>query len=270
MYTIKNHILNFLGKKSFYLLEFYYVLRYLAFYRGRKHSCPCCGADLDRFLPLKTFSGKIVPNLICPRCDSHPRHRLLWLYFSRLRQELFTDRIRLLHIAPEFCFSRRFRKMDNLVYVTFDLASPLADCHADICSLPFADNTFDVILCNHVLEHVAEDGKAMAQLFRVLRPDGWGIMQVPLDKGLPETIDDPLVTDPMERERLFGQHDHVRLYGRDYSARLEKAGFTVDVLDFAGGVDTKTVNYLSLDSNEAIYLCEKVSKVKASGKSSNK
>lgn len=257
MDKLKKYLLHLLGGKSFFVLEFYYLLRHAAFQQGRDFFCPCCGAGFYRFIIARTFSGNVIPNLICPRCDSHPRHRLLWMFLKHKRTDLFEKRIRLLHFAPEFCFARHFRKMKNLEYVTFDMTSPFAEFHGDICALPFADSSFDVILCNHVLEHVSDDEKAMSELFRVLRPDGWGIIQVPLNTESSVTVENPLVIDPRERERLYGQYDHVRLYGRDYVSRLWNAGFSVDVIDFTGSLDESSIARNGLDKNEAVYICSR-------------
>ena len=236
MDTLKRIVFRLLGSNSHYVVELYYLLRHRMFYGGDRFECPCCGAHLSRFKPMIHFSGGETAGMICPRCDAHPRHRLLWTYLLKQRQDLFENNLRLLHIAPEFCFTRHFREMRNLQYISVDLASPLADTHADVCTLPFADASFDVILCNHLLEHVCNDMMAMKELYRVLKSDGWAIMQVPLDRNLAITFEDARITTPLERERHFGQHDHVRRYGVDYSDRLAKAGFDVEVIDHTGGM----------------------------------
>ncbi len=118
-------------------------------------------------------------------------------------------------------------------YVTVDLESPLARVHADVQALPFDDESFDVVFCNHVLEHVADDRQAMSELYRVLRGGGWGVLMVPMDEGREETLEDDSITDPAERTRIFGQYDHCRVYGRDYAERLRGAGFEVEEVDFA-------------------------------------
>ena len=131
-------------------------------------------------------------------------------------------------MAPEQAFYRRFRKLKNIKYTTCDLNSPIADVKADIQNLPFPDNWFDVVFCNHVLEHIPEDLTAMSELHRVMKPGGWGIFQVPMKYNLTETYEDFTITSPQERQKHFGQYDHVRWYGMDYFKRLEKAGFEVD------------------------------------------
>ena len=132
----------------------------------------------------------------------------------------------MLHVAPEQCFMDRFEEIHGENYITADIESPLAKVKMDIHDIPFPENTFDVTFCNHVMEHVDDDLKAMGELHRVLKPGGWGIIQVPFFPPIPdETFEDASITDPKERERIFGQDDHVRLYGKDYPNRLRKAGF---------------------------------------------
>ncbi len=138
----------------------------------------------------------------------------------------------MLHFAPEQAFYKRFKKMENLDYVTTDLNSPLADVKADICNLPFENNEFDIILCNHVLEHIPDDTKAMEELFRVLKVGGMGIFQIPQDLSRTTTFEDNNITDKKERAKIFGQYDHVRVYGRDYFDKLRSIGFKVKEVDY--------------------------------------
>lgn len=163
---------------------------------------------------------------MCPCCDSLDRHRMLWLYLHN-RTSIFRDRLKVLHFAPEPAIQKRLRASPNLEYTSADLDSPLAMVSLDITDMPYAENTFDVVLCSHVLEHILDDRKAMSELYRILRPEGWALLLVPFDAARSETFEDPNVVDPKERERLFGQFDHVRVYGRDFKDRLEHAGFTV-------------------------------------------
>ena len=192
--------------------------------RGEGVECPCCGGRFRRFVPYGVRPRR--PNAQCPACGAVERHRLLWL-FLRERTDLFTRPQRLLHVAPEAVFAERLRRQPGLRYVSADLASPLAGVRVDVQSLPFADAAFDALLCHHVLEHVPDDRRAMGELRRVLRPGGWAVLQSPIDSALAVTNEDASVTDPRERERRFGQSDHLRQYGRDYEARLREAGFEV-------------------------------------------
>jgi predicted SAM-dependent methyltransferase len=200
-------------------------------YRGDRVECPCCGRTARRFMPTITPVGPNRPNARCPHCGARDRQRYLWLYLER-KTNLLVDRLRVLHFAPERIFEQWLGSRPNLDYVSTDLERPRATVKADITDLPFPDDSFDVILCSHVLEHVVEDRKAMRELFRVLRPDGWALVLVPIDFTLHETFEDPAVMTPEDRERLFGQADHVRRYGRDFTARLEEAGFNVRVEDY--------------------------------------
>ena len=145
----------------------------------------------------------------------------MWL-FLRDQTSFFTadTKLKVLHIAPEQCFLDIFRKQKNLDYTTSDLESPIADVKADICNLPFNENEFDVIFCNHVLEHITDDTKAMQELYRVLKPGGFGIFQVPQDVSRAKTFEDDTITNKKERAKIFGQYDHVRVYGRDYFDKL--------------------------------------------------
>ncbi|MEM7382256.1 MAG: methyltransferase domain-containing protein, partial [Bacteroidota bacterium] len=166
---------------------------------------------------------------------------------------------KMLHFAPEQAFYKRFRKLRNLDYTTTDLNSPLADVKADICKLPFDDNSFDIILCNHVLEHIPNDIKAMSELYRILKPGGWGIFQIPQDLSRDTTFEDDSITDKGERAKIFGQYDHVRIYGRDYFDKLRQAGFEVEELDYTANLGPEAVEKYRLAKGEIIPLARKVS-----------
>jgi len=192
------------------------------FYRGNEVTCPVCSKSFRKFLPY----GRINPreNALCPNCLSLERHRLMWLYLKE-RTAFFKSGLHVLHIAPEACFIKRFEKIHGDRYITADIESPLAKVKMDIHQIPFKENTFDVVLCNHVLEHVKDDIKAMNEIQRVLKPDGFAILQVPFFNPVPETtFEDPTITDRQEREKIFGQDDHVRKYGKDYPQRIKRAG----------------------------------------------
>ncbi|MBR3794303.1 MAG: class I SAM-dependent methyltransferase [Alistipes sp.] len=204
-------------------------------YVGRGRECPVCGTKRRKFLPY----GYVVArdNALCPNCLSLERHRLLWLWLQR-ESDLFAKRPRLLHVAPEVCLMRHLRRAykvgGNAVdYVTADLESPLADLHFDIQLIPLADESFDVIFCNHIMEHVEDDLRAMRELYRVMRRGGWGVILSPVELDRATTFEDDSITDEAERTRIFGQYDHRRVYGRDYADRLREAGFEVEDLDYA-------------------------------------
>ncbi len=203
------------------------------FYKGRGRECPVCGSTYRRFMPYGYVNAR--PDALCPHCLSLERHRLLWLYLVR-ETDLLTTFPKTLHIAPEVCLMRHLRKHfapHPGQYVTADLESPLAELHFDIQAIPLADDYADVIFCNHILEHVADDRQALRELYRILRPGGWGILLSPVDRSRAKTFEDDTVTDPAERTRIFGQYDHRRIYGRDYADRLREAGFRVEEVDYA-------------------------------------
>ena len=191
-----------------------------------------CGCKRRKFLPY----GYVVQreNALCPGCLSLERHRLLWLYLQR-ETNLMEARPRLLHAAPEVALMRKLKQLYQdcpKQYVTADLESPLADMHFDIQQIPIADGEFDAVICNHIMEHVEDDRKAMSELYRILRPGGWGIILSPVELSRAETFEDDTITDRDERTRIFGQYDHRRIYGRDYADRLVSVGFEVVESDY--------------------------------------
>ena len=231
------------------------VLRIMAvFYIGNKVECPVCSSRFRKFLP---YGRKSRSNALCPKCLSLERHRLIWLYLKE-RTSFFTEKAKMLHIAPELCFMDRFEALPNLEYITADIESPLAKVKMDIHDIPFEENSFDIIFCNHVLEHVRDDIQAMKEMLRVLRPGGYAILQIPFFHPIPETTyEDPSITDPKEREKIFGQDDHVRLYGQDYPQRLASAGFKVKEDKMVFELPDEQVKRFALPSNEVIYRVEK-------------
>lgn len=203
------------------------------FYAGRRVCCPVCGRRFRRFLPYGYVAPR--PNALCPHCLALERHRLLWLYLTR-ETELFRSLPRLLHVAPEVCLLRHLAPRYAAArdrYVTADLESPLADLHFDIQHIPLPDASFDFFLCNHLLEHVADDRQAMRELHRILRPGGQGVLLSPVEPGRAVTFEDDTIVDPAERTRLFGQYDHRRIYGSDFVERLREAGFEAEAVDYA-------------------------------------
>ena len=196
-------------------------------YMGRGRECPMCGAKRRRFLPYGYVTSR--EDALCPRCLSLERHRMIWLWLER-RSDLFTSHPTLLHIAPEVSLISHFKRhyKGHTGYITADLESPLADMHFDVQHIPMEERSVDVVICNHLLEHVEDDRVALKELYRIMRPGGWGIVLVPEDRSREVTFEDDTITDPKERTRLFGQYDHRRVYGRDYDDRLREAGFEVE------------------------------------------
>ena len=221
------------------------------FYRGSAVTCPVCTTSYRTFLPYGRIKPR--PNALCPQCLSLERHRLIWLYLQE-KTTFFTAPLHVLHIAPEACFIPRFEKLHGDRYITGDIESPLAKVKMDIHAIPFPENTFDAVLCNHVLEHVQDDIQAMREICRVLKPGGFSIMQVPLFAPMADvTVEDTTITDPRERERLFGQDDHVRKYGRDYSRRIERAGLRAVEDDFVNTLSREKQKAHGLVPGEIIY-----------------
>jgi len=239
------------------LIRLSYVFRIFASvaYRGNAVACPVCGHSFSKFLP---YGSEVAfrQNVLCPHCLSLERHRLLWLYLQQ-RTPLFSEKVKLLHIAPEQCFHGRFKSMKNVEYITGDLESPLADHHFDLHDIPFEDHSFDAVICNHVLEHVEDDRRCVRELYRVLRPGGWAIMQVPVDYNRAATYEDESITSPEDREKHFWQKDHVRLFGRDYPERIAEAGFEVKQDDFVKSLGEETAERFRLQRQEVVYFLTK-------------
>lgn len=222
--------------------------------RGNTHTDPIDGRQFKSFLPYGYESPR--ENVLSPSTLSLERHRLLWLYLKH-KTDFFTASLKVVHFAPEQAFYKRFQKLKNLDYTTTDLNSPLADVKADICNLPFKDASFDVILCNHVLEHIPDDTKAMQELYRILKPGGWGIFQIPQDLKRETTFEDDSITDKKERTIIFGQYDHVRIYGRDYFNKLRTVGFTVEEVDYTASITSEEIEKYRLAKGELIPLVKK-------------
>lgn len=222
--------------------------------KGTRYTDPIDGRSFSKFLPYGYEEQR--ENVLSPSTLSLERHRLLWLYLKE-HTTFFTSPHKVLHFAPEQAFYSRFRKLKNLDYTTTDLNSPLADVKADICNLPFEDNSFDFILCNHVLEHIPDDKKAMQELYRILQPGGTAILQIPQDLDREKTFEDDSITDPKERAKIFGQYDHVRVYGRDYFDQLRSNGFMVDEVDLTSKMDPELVDKFRLAKGEIIPVARK-------------
>ncbi len=237
-------------------------------YFGFSYKCPFCGSGLRRLFPFgsampvltqqRVVGGGWRPNSVCPVCGSFDRERLLYLYLLH-ESDLFTKPVRLLHVAPEERLKRILSRSSNIHYVSADLLALDVMVRMDITRIPLPDASFDVILCNHVLEHIVDDQRALGELLRVLKPGGWSILQVPISLALQATYEDFLVTTPHGREEAFGQNDHVRIYARDYDARLSGAGFQVEVFRWAAKAEKfgGGRNLFSLIVEERIYVARK-------------
>lgn len=229
------------------------LLPFLDFcYRGSRYTDPINGKSYRSFLPYGYV--KIRPNALSPGTLSLERHRLIWLYLQR-ETNFFKTSAKLLHMAPEKAFMKRLKKLKHLAYTTCDLESPLADVKTDICDLPFDDASFDWILCNHVLEHIPNDTKAMQELYRVLKPGGIALLQVPLESNRKETFEDDSIVNKAERTKVFGQYDHVRVYGKDYFDKLRQTGFEVSEIQFGKSLTEAERLRYAVTKDEYIPLC---------------
>lgn len=245
------------------------------FLYGSKFYCPFCknsfrkllqgGSDLPVLKENQIIGAGLRKNCVCPRCYSTDRDRLLYLYLNQ-KTNILKEKIRLLHIAPSGSLKALLASNKNIDYHTgikhhdgfyYSKETQILD----ITNIHYNNDDFDVIICNHVLEHVIDDRKAMSELFRVLKPGGWAILQVPISKTLKKTFEDNSIVDPKEREKYFGQFDHVRIYGQDYPDRLAEIGFNIEIIDiFSEKFDGIEIEKLSLNPEEMIYIEHKPNK----------
>jgi SAM-dependent methyltransferase len=258
--------------------ERYRLLRYELFDRlryypelilslGSRLECPFCHWHFRRFRPAgfdypvlkekQVVGASYHVDDVCPRCMSNARERLVYFYLKE-ETTILTEPLTVLHVAPEPNIARLLNEQPNLKYVTADLFEPNTMTRLDVMKLPFAVNTFDAIICNHVLEHVSDDRAAMSQIHRVLKPGGWALLQVPIALALGQTIEDPAATTEADRVRLFGQSDHVRLYtAPDYVDRLKETGLRVSVVNYASELGEDAMIKYALVPEEQIFLCTK-------------
>lgn len=245
-----NFILNLIPRK--HLIRISILLRPLLkiYFKGSKFTDPIDNSKYRIFLPYG-YGENIRKNALCPGTLSLERHRLLWLFLER-NTTFFNDKLKILHIAPEQPFYKKFKSIKNWDYITCDLNSPLADIKADICNLPFKKFEFDLIICNHVLEHINDDLKAIREIYRVLKKNGAAILQVPIDESLSKTFEDKTIIDPKKKSELFGQYDHVRKYGKDYYDRLKSVGFKVKKIDIQKKLSEEEIKKYCLPKYEKI------------------
>jgi predicted SAM-dependent methyltransferase len=261
---IKRLVKSIIGKKASARLK---QSKNAILFRGTAFVCPICNSRLRKFLPgerdfpvnvkYKVVGAGFFENLSCPVCQSYNRDRLLFLFLKR-RTEILRSSLKVLHIAPEKKISEVLKGTGLLTYLSADIQSPLADVKMDITKIQFPDETFDVVICNHVLEHVSDDSAAMSELYRVIKIGGWAVLQVPLSYILEKTYEDFLITDPKGREEHFGQYDHVRIYGLDYFTRLESAGFVVETVEAKNFLTDHEILKYGVIEEEKIVFCKKV------------
>jgi SAM-dependent methyltransferase len=222
--------------------------------KGRSRYCPICNKSFRKFGDCGNPKRK---EAFCHYCGSLERHRLVWLYLKK-KTAFFDEHSKsMLHVAPEPCFEKIFKKHLGQGYISADLKNPRARINLDVTDIHFPDEKFDVIYCSHVLEHVVDDKKALEEFNRVLKSDGWAILLVPIKPDLKRTFEDPSVTDPEERRRLFGQEDHVRRYGPDFVERVQEANFFVEVIKPADFLSEKEIELMRIAATDEIYYCTK-------------
>ncbi len=239
------------------------------YYFGSRYTCPFCRSRLRTFLPFgfpfpvlkekKVAGAGLRPQARCPICFSLDRERLVYLYLQN-RTDFFKKHLKVLHVAPESRLAEIFLRRQDLDYLRADLHPQQGMVEMDLTDIRYPDNAFDVVVCCHVLEHIIDDGKAMRELFRVLKPEGWAVLQVPISLSLKNTFEDPSITTEAGREEAFGQADHVRIYAcEDYRNRLEKAGFEVDLFRWEEGASHFGYpgNKYGLNLNETVFRARK-------------
>lgn len=222
-------------------------------YYGTGRVCPVCSKESKRFQPFGVVTREEAR---CVHCGALERHRLLWLYINSQTDLFQTAGKKMLHVAPEPCLEPKFENTLQENYITSDIDGSRAKVQMDIMDIGYPDESFDVIYCSHVLEHVTDDRKAMREFYRVLKKDGWAILLVPIMAD--KSFEDPSITDPDERLRVYGNSDHVRIYGPDYIDRLREAGFNVSVLDANNLCSPEEILKMGLtDAAGEIYFCTK-------------
>ena len=255
MKKLYKFLLNKLPRPLLIRLSYPFKLVAPLLYRGNAVECPVCQHSFSKFL---SYGSEVAhrENVLCPYDLTLERHRLMWLYLKD-HSNFFSDNQKVLHIAPEQCFHKTFKSQKNLDYLTGDLESPIADMHFDLHDIPLDNDQFDIIFCNHVMEHVEDANRCMSELNRVMKPGGWGIMQVPQDFSRDKTYEDPTITSPEEREIHYWQKDHVRLFGNDYPEWLRKAGFEVSEFRMEEHYSNDQIQRFRLSSEEILYIVSK-------------
>jgi len=252
MRSIISFVIRYIPRKYLQLVSHLFLKVIAIFYKGNKVNCPVCDHSFKKFLP---YGRKARENALCPNCLALERHRLMYLFLKE-KTPFFSQPLKVLHVAPEICFIERFEALPNIDYITADIESPLAKVKMDIHDIPFEEGSFDVVFCNHVMEHVDDDIQSCREINRVLKPKGWAIIQSPV-YDIEKTIEDKTVKDPKDRERLFGQRDHVRKYGKDYAKRLSQSGLQVEENQFVKSLSAERIQRYALPENEVIFYCTK-------------
>ena len=249
------YILKFLPRK--FLIKYSFLITPILriIFRGKKYTDPIDDSNYSKFL---SYGYKTVrKNALCPGTLSLERHRLLWLYLDR-ETDFLNSNLKVLHVAPEQVFYKKFKKLKNWEYFTFDLNSPIADIKGDLTSTNFKDESFDLIICNHVLEHIEDDKSALNEIYRILKYNGISILQVPMNVKRKNTFEDSSIKSKNQREKYFGQYDHVREYGLDFKDRVEQAGFKVEMINYSKKISQDLVIKYGLMKDDLIPIGKKL------------
>ena len=249
------YILKFLPRK--FLIKYSFLITPILriIFRGKKYTDPIDDSNYSKFL---SYGYKTVrKNALCPGTLSLERHRLLWLYLNR-ETNFLSSNLKVLHVAPEQVFYKKFKKLKNWEYFTFDLNSPIADIKGDLISTNFKDEYFDLIICNHVLEHIEDDKSALDEMYRILKYNGISILQVPINVKRENTFEDLSIKSKIQREKYFGQYDHVREYGLDFKDRVEQAGFKVEMINYSKKISQDLVIKYGLMKDDLIPIGKKL------------
>ena len=249
------YILKFLPRK--FLIKYSFLITPILriIFRGKKYTDPIDDSNYSKFL---SYGYKTVrKNALCPGTLSLERHRLLWLYLDR-ETNFLSSNLKVLHVAPEQVFYKKFKKFKNWEYFTFDLNSPIADIKGDLISTNFKDEYFDLIICNHVLEHIEDDKSALDEMYRILKYNGISILQVPINVKRENTFEDLSIKSKIQREKYFGQYDHVREYGLDFKDRVEQAGFKVEMINYSKKISQDLVIKYGLMKDDLIPIGKKL------------
>ena len=256
MKKLYKFLLNKLPRPLLIRLSYIFRIFAPALYRGNAVSCPVCEKSFSKFL---SYGSEVAhrDNVLCPYDLTLERHRLMWLYLKNHSNFFTQANLAVLHMAPEQCFIDRFKAQQNLNYLTADIVSPIADMHFDLHQIPLENDRFDVVFCNHVMEHVQDPIQCMSELFRVLKPGGWAIMQVPQDFTRETTYEDPSIVSEADREKHYWQKDHVRLFGKDYPSYLERVGFQTTAFDLNAHYTQEEIARFRLMKEEVLYIFKK-------------
>ena len=249
------YILKFLPRK--FLIKYSFLITPILriIFRGKKYTDPIDDSNYSKFL---SYGYKtVMKNALCPGTLSLERHRLLWLYLDR-ETNFLSSNLKVLHVAPEQVFYKKFKKLKNWEYFTFDLNSPIADIKGDLISTNFKDEYFDLIICNHVLEHIEDDKSALDEMYRILKYNGISILQVPINVKRENTFEDLSIKSKIQREKYFGQYDHVREYGLDFKDRVEQAGFKVEMINYSKKISQDLVIKYGLMKDDLIPIGKKL------------